>query len=101
MVTSESLLIVFAELYAKAGKENELREILLGLIAPTRQEEGCVQYDLHADNENPAHFFFFEKWTSKERLDAHMATPHLTAFVAKAGDLLAEPLRIVLATRIG
>ena len=97
----ESLLIVFAEMYAKAGKEDELRKVLLGLIGPTRKEKGCVQYDLHADNENPAHFFFYEQWTSKEHLDAHAASPHLTAFAAKANDLLAQPVRLVLATRMG
>jgi quinol monooxygenase YgiN len=98
---SESPLTVFAEFYAKAGKENELRKLLLGLIGPTRKEKGYVQYDLHADNENPAHFFFFEKWTSKALLDAHLAAPHLTAFAAKADALLAQPRRVVLGSRIG
>ena len=96
-----SLLTVFAEMYAKPGKETELRKTLLGLIGPTSKEKGYVQYDLHADNENPAHFFFFEKWASKAHLDAHSASPHLTAFGAKADDLLAQPRRIVLGTRIG
>ncbi len=97
----ESLLTVFAEMYAKPGKETELRETLLGLIGPTKKDKGYVQYDLHADNENPAHFFFYERWTSKELLDAHLAAPHLKAFAAKQPDLLAQPLRLVLATRIG
>ena len=101
MQKSKSQLTVFAEFYAKAGREKELREMLLGLIGPTRKEKGYVQYDLHVDNENPAHFFFFETWTSKEHLDAHLAAPHLTAFGAKADNLLAQPRRVVLGTRIG
>ena len=98
---SETLLTVFAEFYAKPGKEKELRATLLGLIGPTKKEKGYVQYELHTDNENPAHFFFFGRWTSKGHLDAHLAAPHLKAFAAKADDLLAQPLRIVLGTRIG
>ncbi len=98
---SEKLLTVFAEFYAKPGKEKELRQALLGLIGPTKKEKGYVQYELHVDSENPAHFFFFENWTSKALLDAHLAAPHLKAFEAKAGDLLAQQRRVVTGTRIG
>jgi quinol monooxygenase YgiN len=97
---AETLLTVFAEMYAKPGKEDELRQALTGLIEPTRREAGCVQYDLHVDKDDPRHYFFYENWTSKEKLDAHLASPHLKAFAAKADQLLAQPLRIVLATRV-
>jgi quinol monooxygenase YgiN len=96
----QPLLTVFAEMYAKPGKEKELRTAVLGLIDPTKKEKGYVQYELHVDNENPAHFFFFERWTSKGHLDAHLANTHLKAFDAKAKDLLAQPTRIVMGTRI-
>jgi quinol monooxygenase YgiN len=95
-----TLLTVFAEFFAKPGKEKELRQALLALVGPTRKEKGFVNYDLHVDNENPAHLFFFENWTSKALLDAHLAAPHLKAFEAKAGDLLAQPRRVVMGTRI-
>ena len=96
----EPHLTVFAEMHAKPGKEHELRRALIGLIEPTRREAGCVQYDLHVDREDPRHYFFYENWTSKKELDAHLASPHLKAFVAISDELLAEPLRIVLATRV-
>ncbi len=97
---AEPLLTVFAEMHAKPGKEDELRRALIGLIEPTRREAGCVQYDLHVDREDARHYFFYENWTSKTELDAHLASPHLKAFVATADELLDEPLRIVLATRV-
>jgi quinol monooxygenase YgiN len=98
---AEPLLTVFAEMHAKPGKESELRQTLTGLIEPTRREAGCVQYDLHVDKDDPRHYFFYENWTSQEKLDAHLASPHLKAFAANADQLLAEPLRIVLAARVG
>jgi quinol monooxygenase YgiN len=97
---AEPHLTVFAEMHAKPGKENELRRALIGMIEPTRREAGCVQYDLHVGHEDPRHYFFYENWTSKKELDAHLASPHLKAFVAIADELLVEPLRIVLATRV-
>jgi len=93
-------LTVVAEMLAKPGKEEELRRQLLALMEPTRKEEGCVQYDLHVDTGAPGRFLFYENWTSRERLERHLASPHLAAFRAVAGDLLAEPMRIVTCTRI-
>jgi quinol monooxygenase YgiN len=96
---AEPLLTIFAEMHAKPGKEAALREALLGLIGPTKKEAGYVQYDLHVDNDDPTHFFFYENWTSRALLDKHLAAPHLQAFVARADELLAAPMRIVFATR--
>jgi quinol monooxygenase YgiN len=95
---AEPLLTVFAEMHAKPGKEEALREALLGLIGPTKKEAGYVQYDLHMDNDDPKHFLFYENWTSRAFLDAHLASPHLQAFVARVDELLAAPIRIVFAT---
>jgi len=96
---AQPLLTIFAEMHAKPGKEEALREALLGLIGPTKKEAGYVQYDLHVDNDDPKHFLFYENWTSRAHLDAHLAAPHLQAFIARQDELLAAPLRIVFATR--
>jgi quinol monooxygenase YgiN len=95
------LLTVVAEMAAKPGKEDDLRRALTALIEPTRKEEGCVQYDLHVATDSPGRFVFYENWTSRELLDRHLASPHLKAFGAMAGDLLAEPPRILTYSRIG
>ena len=38
--------------------------------------------DLHQDNENPAHFMFFENWESRELWLAHMEQQHLKDYLA-------------------
>jgi quinol monooxygenase YgiN len=96
---AQPLLTIFAEMYAKPGKEAALREVLLGLIGPTKKDAGYVQYDLHVDNDDPKHFLFYENWTSRALLDAHLAAPHLQAFLARQDELLAAPVRIVFSTR--
>jgi quinol monooxygenase YgiN len=96
----DTLLTVVAEVRAKRGKESELREVLAGLVEPTRKEDGCVQYIFHVDNQDPGHFLFYETWKSMAHLEAHRASPHLRAFAARKEELLAEPLRVVLATRV-
>lgn len=94
-------LTVVAVLKAKPGQETALRQELLALIPTTRQEPGCINYDLHQAVDQPGHFLFHENWTSKKDLDDHLARPHLTAFLAKANELLAEPPQITLWEKIG
>ena len=94
-------LTVIALIKARPGKEAALRAELLALIPITRQEPGCINYDLHIATDNPGQFVFYENWTSKQHLDDHLARPHLAAFIAKADELLAGPPQITLWERIG
>lgn len=96
----QQLLTVVAEMLAKPGKETELKTQLLALVAPTRKEEGCVQYDVHVSNSEPGRFVFYENWTSGDTLDRHLKSPHFKAFEGVADDLLAEPPRVLMLTRI-
>ncbi len=93
-------LTVVATFEARPGKEAELRIVLTGLVAPTRQEAGCLNYDLHIAPENPATFLFHENWTTKAALDAHMQTPHLQALLPRVGELCVEPPAVVIWDRI-
>ena len=94
-------LTVIAVLTAKPGMEQALREAALGLIPITRQEPGCINYDLHVSIENPGQFIFHENWESKQHLDDHLARPHLKALAARADELFAEPPHLTLCERIG
>jgi quinol monooxygenase YgiN len=80
-------LTVVATFQARPGKESALRAVLIGLLAPTRKESGCLNYDLHQSSEDPAKFLFHENWTSKAHLDAHLQTPHLKALLLRVEEL--------------
>lgn len=85
---------VMAKVHAKKGKENELRELLLSLIDPTRGEAACINYDLHESVKDPGLFLFYENWISAAGLGQHFETPHVKEALKKAEALLAEPLEI-------
>jgi quinol monooxygenase YgiN len=80
-------ITVVATFHARPGKEAELRAGLIGLIATTRKEAGCLNYDLHVSPSDPAQFLFHETWTSKALLDAHLAAPHVQALLPRVNDL--------------
>lgn len=43
------MVYLLAEIQAKPGKEQIVKQALLQLLEPTRQEEGCQQYELFVD----------------------------------------------------
>lgn len=75
-------LTIVANIKAKSDKIDLVKAELLKLIAITRAEAGCISYDLHQDNENPAHFLFFENWESRELWQAHINAQHLQDYLA-------------------
>lgn len=83
-------LTIIANIKTKADKVELVKAELLKLIAVTRAEEGCIDYDLHQDNENPAHFLFYENWESRELWQAHMDNQHLKDYTAATEGAIIE-----------
>src|ERR1700722_1774364 len=78
---------VVATFQAMPGKEAELKKALISLVAPTRKEAGCINYDLHVSQEDSAKFLFHENWASKAYLDAHLKNTHIQALLPRLNDL--------------
>lgn len=85
-----SIITVVAKLVVTEAGVDSVKSELLKLITPTRQEEGCIEYRLHQDNENPCVFIFYENWQNSACLEKHMNSAHFKGYVAAVGDLLAE-----------
>ncbi|MBP9865421.1 MAG: antibiotic biosynthesis monooxygenase [Candidatus Omnitrophica bacterium] len=89
-------LTVIAVIEAKRGCESRVKQALLGLIPATREEKGCVDYELHVQKNRKGSFLFYENWLTKSHLDKHLAMPHLKAFGEATQGLLAKPVSISL-----
>jgi quinol monooxygenase YgiN len=57
---------VIARSVARGGRENQLRELLRGMLAPTRAESGCKLYELY-ESDSKGRFYFYEIWGVKLR----------------------------------
>ncbi len=80
---------VVAHLVARADKVEAMKEILLGLIAPTRRETGCVTYELLQNRSESTDFTFVEEWTSDAALDTHLQSPHVQSALARFANVVA------------
>ncbi|HEX3382666.1 MAG TPA: putative quinol monooxygenase [Paraburkholderia sp.] len=79
-------IAVVAISVAKPGYDEQLREALEGIVGPTRNEEGALQYDLHRDVQEPRRFVFIERWESQDALAAHAKSAHIQAYKKVAAD---------------
>lgn len=75
-------LTILAQITAAPGKEDLVRSELEKLVDITRAEAGCIQYDLHKDNDQPGFFVFYETWENRELWQTHMGAAHLAAYMA-------------------
>ena len=85
---------IIGTVVAKPETREELERLLAAQVAPTRAEPGCLNYDFHADAEDPCTFVFYENWRSQSDLDAHLAMSHLRPLVSQIDRLLALPVEI-------
>lgn len=98
---ADNKLTVVAQIRAKDGMEDTVKEELMALVGPTRSEKGCIKYELHQSVENKSLFMFYEQWANKKDLDEHIRMPYMKAHVQKARDLFAEPPKITLWQAMG
>jgi quinol monooxygenase YgiN len=80
-MNAESLAVT-AQIKAKPGKESQVRQELLSLVAPSRKDAGCLNYDLHWALDNHALFLLHENW--------------LTEGHSRLGPIVTEPPQITL-----
>lgn len=87
---SKKQLTITATITAKPEKRDLVKQALLDLIPPTLKEEGCLNYDLHQDNENPDRFFFYENWATRDLWLNHNASAHIAAHRTKTEDAIID-----------
>ena len=89
-----SPLRVVARIKAKPEKVGEVRELLRGLVEPTRREFGCVSYELLQNREDPTDFTFVEEWESDAAFESHAASDHIKAIGPKLQPVVTDPPEI-------
>jgi quinol monooxygenase YgiN len=89
-MSNQLTLIAFAK--AKPGHADELGRRLNALVAPTRAEAGCVNYDLHQSKDDPTIWMLYENWRSEADLEKHFQTTPFKEFVARSHEVLANEM---------
>ena len=90
----------FATLLARPDTVDATREALAALVAPSQAEAGCAHYELFQSLDEPTRFQTVERWQTPAAVESHLASEHVQAAFAAAGDLLAAEPVIQSFTRV-
>ncbi len=80
--------------HARPDKADALEEILLSLVAPTRLEQGALDYHVHRDRDARNRFVFYETWATRADLERHLEQPYIVDFLSRRMDYLAEDMQV-------
>lgn len=81
------VITIVAKSTIKAGKKEEYLNLIEELILKSREEKGCISYNLYEDIKNPNVMTFIEEWEDEDAISAHNATIHYTTIVPKLREL--------------
>jgi quinol monooxygenase YgiN len=87
-------LRVVAQIPARSGSEEVVREALTTLAAATREHQGCLSYELFESAASPGVFVTVESWTGQADLDAHLQSEDIATAMAAAGEHLGGEIAI-------
>lgn len=93
-------IIMCAVFHAKPEYVGELRDRLKEMVHFSREESGCLFYDLHVDRTDESFFTFLESWESQEALDRHDQTAHVKAIIADSQRLTVDGIHVKFMHRV-
>ncbi|MCG3161767.1 MAG: putative monooxygenase [Acidobacteria bacterium] len=87
---------VIAYIEIKPGTEDAFKAELEKVIAATRAEAACINYDFHQSADQPTRFVAYENWTSRAGLDQHAKSAHIQTFRQNCAEIFAKPVEITI-----
>jgi quinol monooxygenase YgiN len=81
------MITVVAKNYIQKDKLEQVIRVCQELVDLTRNEDGCIKYDVYQDVNDEAILTMIEEWENQECLDAHMKSEHFTRLVPILSDL--------------
>lgn len=85
------MIYVVAKNYANPENLEQIHKLYEELVKLTREEEGCIQYELFSDVKSPEKLTMIETWETREMLDRHLNSDHFTRIVPALKALMAAP----------
>ena len=85
---------VIVEENIKEGQKDAYIAHMSEMIRLTKEEDGCIAYDLYESIDGSGEIVMVELWESKEALDAHIQSDHFKELVPAAEVFQEEPPKI-------
>jgi len=77
----EKMLRVIVKKRIRENSYDQLIGLYEELVMRSREEEGCISYEICSHVDDPQLIAIIEEWTDREVLDEHMKTEHFKRLV--------------------
>jgi quinol monooxygenase YgiN len=98
---NEMELFIFARFHARPGNERAVADALLDVLAPSREEPGCLSIHACRSIRDPRLYYIHSHWKDEAAFDSHAGLPHTVRFVGRVEPLIDHPLDVTRGERIG
>jgi quinol monooxygenase YgiN len=86
--TDNAPTTVLWEAKAKSGREADMKAFMSRAVTASRNDAGNIDYEAHEVEGEPGTFIIYERWTSREALDAHLSAPRMQSLVPQLLDMM-------------
>src|SRR5688500_3028623 len=73
----EKPFTLFVVVKVKDGSSDKFEATFGKCIKATREEKGCIRYELNRGTENASQYQVYERWKTVADLEAHLKTEHI------------------------
>lgn len=88
------MIIVTARMNIKTGQKELFIKETEDLVRATRQEKGCLSYDLFSHTTDEDVLLMLELWENMDSLNSHVKTEHFKKFKQSTKHLLEKEMEI-------
>lgn len=85
---------VITRIVAKPESEPAIQLLLSEVVEPTRQEPGCLHYELLQSPVNAAEFILYGIWQTETAFEKHMDSAHVQQAFIEGGRQIKTPPEI-------
>lgn len=85
-------IVIVSVLQVKPGLEKPVLDELRALIHKSREEAGCLLFDLYRRAGDSSQIFLHEAWESRDAQEAHATNPHTSRFRVGVNRCLEHPI---------
>jgi quinol monooxygenase YgiN len=79
---------VLWEAQAKAGREADMKAFMSAAVTPSRNDPGNIDYEAHEVEGTPGRFIIYERWVSRDALEAHLGAERMQELVPQLLEMM-------------
>lgn len=94
-------LFIFGRFHALPTREAAVEAAIRDVLAPTREEPGCLGIHAFRSTADSRLFYIHSRWRDEAAFEKHASLPHTMRFVERVEPLIDHGLEVARTVRIG